>query len=76
MNGTHRRDGIFIASQMGSLAESHPPTRLGEVAAWMAESLGLSWRPTTTPGSGPRRDYTEEEDAIVAARLRALGYLE
>ena len=76
MNGTHRRDGIFIASQMGSLAETRPPTRLAEVAAWMADSLGLSWRPTTTPGSSPRRDYTEEEDAIVAARLRALGYLE
>ena len=76
MNGTHRRDGILIASQMGRLAEARPPARLVEVAAWMAEILGLQWRPQSSPAAPSRRDYTDEEDAIVAARLRALGYLE
>ena len=76
MNGTHRSDGIFIASHLGDLQPNARPARLGEVATWMAELLGLAWRPSGSDTAGTRREYTEQEDAIIAARLRALGYLE
>jgi hypothetical protein len=47
------------------------------MAPFMAGLLGLDWKPraAAAPATGAR-GYTDEEDAIVAARLRALGYLE
>jgi predicted AlkP superfamily phosphohydrolase/phosphomutase len=74
MNGTHRNEGILIA--LGVSADGLPD-RLSGVAPFVARTMGLAWAPRRTAGPDERaRPYTEEEDAIVAARLRALGYLE
>jgi hypothetical protein len=78
MNGTHRPDGIWIAT--GPEASRRPaPARLSQVAPWLAGAMGLAW---AAPGSAAReagpvpRPYDAEEQAMVAERLRALGYLE
>jgi hypothetical protein len=75
MNGTHRNEGIWIA--VGPGAESHDaPERLTDVAPWIARAMGLAWN---LPTAGDRRGslaYDDEEEAMVAERLRALGYLE
>jgi len=84
MNGTHRANGIFIADGPGvtdgprSDPASMPwPSTLSQVAATIAGGVGIEWKPgATTPGAARRTEYTEEEDAMVAERLRALGYLE
>jgi hypothetical protein len=83
MNGTHRGEGIFIACGPGAEAFS-PPARLAAVAPWLARVMGLAWAADgEAMGHGASatvpRDalvYTEEDEAMVAERLRALGYLE
>jgi predicted AlkP superfamily phosphohydrolase/phosphomutase len=80
MNGTHRSDGIWIATGPGADARE-APTRLDRVAPWLAGAMGLAWNDSgaTTDGPGSERDavaYDDEEEAMVAERLRALGYLE
>jgi hypothetical protein len=83
MNGTHRRDGIFVAPQAegGLVPERGQLLHLRDVAPMILAAMGLEER----AGAGsrpsravalPGRDYTAEEEALVAARLRALGYLE
>ena len=57
------------------------PTRLDRVAPWLAHAMGLAWEDSEagSAGLGSGRDavvYDEEEEAMVAERLRALGYLE
>lgn len=79
MNGTHRGEGIFIACGP-ELAALEPPARLAAVAPWLARVMGLAWA-TDGPAleAAPAREalaYGEEEEAMVAERLRALGYLE
>ncbi|MFK7895456.1 MAG: alkaline phosphatase family protein [Myxococcota bacterium] len=93
MNGTHRSEGIWIATGPG--ADQQPaPERLARVAPWLANAMGLAWveRGSTSEargrndarddaGGGPpagreSQPYSEEEEAMVAERLRALGYLE
>lgn len=80
MNGTHRGCGIWIASGPG--AESlAPPERLARVAPWLARAMGLAWDAPhdASPDAASRREavaYDDEEEAMVAERLRALGYLE
>ncbi len=81
MNGTHRNEGIWIA--VGAGAENHDgPERLTDVAPWIARAMGLAWNVSTAgdakvshEGSGAVA-YDDEEEAMVAERLRALGYLE
>ena len=76
MNGTHRRDGIWIATG-GDAAE--PPSGLAAAAPAIARTMQLAWEEPQALDGGrdaPRRDYSDEEDAVVAERLRALGYLE
>jgi len=88
MNGTHRNQGIWIAVGPGANARE-APARLVDVAAWLAGAMGLPWRPETHGDGGGDRDggrfrspdrhaveYDEAEEAMVAERLRALGYLE
>jgi len=81
MNGTHRSDGIWIATGPG--AESLPgPDRLDRVAPWLADAMGLAWESSTSEAGGDPNSgreaapYDDEEEAMVAERLRALGYLE
>ncbi|MCP5055891.1 MAG: hypothetical protein GY937_04100 [bacterium] len=71
MNGVHRPDGVWIG-----------PTGLGVPAAMPRVAHTLLRAVGVTPGASEGGDspapraYSEEEDAIVAARLRKLGYLE
>jgi hypothetical protein len=73
MNGTHRRDGIWLAA--GSPAAAGPPDSIAGAAGVVLRTLGLE------PPAGDERPpdplpYSAAEEARVAARLRALGYLE
>ncbi len=86
MNGTHRPEGVWIAT--GAEAARLQPTgtnarpSLRDVAPTILGAMGIPWtdRDEAGPDGGdflePRRDYTPEEEERVAARLRALGYLE
>lgn len=78
MNGTHRSNGIWIAQ--GDGLSDVPPERLSRVAPWLAEAMGLAWNQAggvDGPEDGPEPlAYDDEEEAMVAERLRALGYLE
>ena len=79
MNGTHRGEGVFIACspELGGLA---PPRGLAAVAPWLAQVMGLAWAADgadrAAPGAREALVYGEDEEAMVAERLRALGYLE
>ena len=82
MNGTHRPDGIWVAHGAGAAAPGGAARpQLRDVAPTLLAALGLDWR---SEGAGPdgsdllRRPvpYSDEEEAAVARRLRALGYLE
>lgn len=79
MNGTHRGQGIFIACSPELGAEA-PPSGLAAVAPWLARVMGLAWAADGAAAvDPPAREvlaYGVEEEAMVAERLRALGYLE
>ena len=80
MNGTHRSDGIWIAGGPGAEGLA-PPAGLVEAAPWLARAMGLAWNalPGSEGGTGSEDGglaYDEAEEAMVAERLRALGYLE
>jgi predicted AlkP superfamily phosphohydrolase/phosphomutase len=79
MNGVHTPDGVWIAA--GAAAAWHSdasPLALRDVAPTVLAGLGVPWDGASDGSAhAPRRiDYTEEEEERVAARLRALGYLE
>ena len=74
MNGTHRNEGVWIAVGPGT-QRREAPSRLTDVAPWLAEAMGLAW---ASPKGGAQEHvaYDDEEEAMVAERLRALGYLD
>ena len=75
MNGTHRPDGIWIAHGPGAqacLATGEPALR--DVAPALLGVLGIPSK--ADAGTRRPRPYTPDEEARVADRLRALGYLE
>ncbi len=76
-NGTHRRDGVWIATGPGAerLDLAAAPA-LVDVAPTLLRHLGMDWDGDLVGVSRLRADYGPEEEARVAARLRALGYLE
>ena len=80
MNGTHRRDGILIGlapEPDGARIEPDSlPDRLGAVAPFIARTMGIDWQRERDAGIDASAPYSDAEDALVAARLRALGYLE
>jgi predicted AlkP superfamily phosphohydrolase/phosphomutase len=91
MNGTHRPDGVWLASAEAVERMSAEAARsadadgassaanLGsivEAAPAIARAMGVPWREGAGDPGGPAAPYTAEEEAQVAARLRALGYLE
>jgi predicted AlkP superfamily phosphohydrolase/phosphomutase len=80
MNGTHRPDGIFIAAGFETeTATADAKLALVDVAPTVLESMGagpLSHEPDGRARGEGRREYTAEEERVVAARLRAMGYLE
>src|SRR5262249_54055091 len=74
MNGTHRRDGIWLA--LGDAAwRAARPAAIGAVAAHVLRALGLEADGDREHPRAPLA-YSADEEARVAARLRALGYLE
>jgi predicted AlkP superfamily phosphohydrolase/phosphomutase len=78
MNGTHRPDGIWIAAGPGLRAEAHVGRmNIESVAPTLLALRGLRLDSDagSTGASVNAEPYSAEEEAIVAARLRALGYL-
>ena len=74
MNGTHRSEGIWISVGPGAQSRE-TPDRLTQVAPWLAEAMGFAW--TSPNGTGQESvAYDAGEEAMVAERLRALGYLD
>jgi predicted AlkP superfamily phosphohydrolase/phosphomutase len=79
MNGTHRPDGILLAVGEGAQAlRGDGAARLEDVAPTLLSALGVAPDATLDGVSltGPPRAYGPEEEALVADRLRRLGYLE
>jgi hypothetical protein len=80
MNGTHRPNGIFIASGFDDLQEpGSGGFCLVDIAPTILCAMGAPMQATTLDGAalaGPRREYSAAEEELVAARLRAMGYLE
>ena len=75
MNGTHRPDGIWIAHDPAGRWLPAPPVRLSRVAPVLLDAVGVAWEGASS-GDDAVQDYSDEESALVEARLRALGYLE
>jgi len=71
MNGGHRPDGIWLADP----SSAPLPTSIVGTGSAIAAALGLPWENAGDDGRA-RRTHTPEEEAVVADRLRALGYLE
>jgi len=79
MNGTHRPDGIWLASGEGApQLSTQPGPRLEDVAPTLLAVLGVPWDGALDGSvlAGPPRAYDPDEEALVARRLRQLGYLE
>ncbi|MFT5440965.1 MAG: putative AlkP superfamily phosphohydrolase/phosphomutase [Myxococcota bacterium] len=80
MNGTHRADGILIG--VGDALElTNPKPRLVDMAPTLLAAMGIEWDTSENEADGAsivtgQHRYSAEEEAIVADRLRALGYLE
>jgi len=80
MNGTHRPDGICLevgaGSELGLATDAGPGPALTDVAPAVLHALGIETG--SEAGVAPRiaSPYSRAEEAIVAERLRALGYLE
>jgi hypothetical protein len=75
MNGTHRAEGIWI--EHGTDTEGFPggQGRLVLASGPILRALGVHGGSPTSSAETPRA-YTAEEEAIVAERLRRLGYLD
>ena len=72
MNGTHRPAGIWLAT--GGRAAT--PASIAGVAAAVLGALGVAPDAAAAVATGAPAPYDAAEEARVAARLRALGYLE
>jgi hypothetical protein len=76
MNGTHRPAGIWLATGARAGERAERPASIAGVAATVLGALGIdptAGRSSPPPAPAP---YSDAEEACVAARLRALGYLE
>ncbi|MBW2389288.1 MAG: alkaline phosphatase family protein [Deltaproteobacteria bacterium] len=90
MNGTHRADGILIGTGTDlRLAQQQPSQdlpgrehpRLVDMAPTLLAAMGIEWETSEGEADGVsiplgQHRYSVEEEAMVAERLRALGYLE
>jgi predicted AlkP superfamily phosphohydrolase/phosphomutase len=79
MNGTHRPSGIWIATGEGARdLDDAPEPSLEDVAPTLMRAMGVAWDGDLdgTARFPERVAYTADEEAIVAERLRRLGYLE
>ncbi len=81
MNGTHRPCGIFIGPGAEFALDSDSLPRLVDMAPTLLNAMGIAWHDDDGESDGDAlalqlRPYSGEEEAVVAERLRALGYLE
>lgn len=67
---THTDRALFVASQ----PPDQPVTDLADVGRWALRLFDVAAQ--TTPAAGTLSAPAAEEDAVLRARLRALGYLE
>ncbi len=80
MNGTHRPEGIWIAA--GLPPSGLPPDAAASIvdaAPTLLDALGVPPDAGASSGDGLsllRRELSAREEALIADRLRALGYLE
>jgi predicted AlkP superfamily phosphohydrolase/phosphomutase len=80
LNGTHRREGLCIASGaewqgLGLVGGTRTPS-LAEVGPALLGALGVEATPDAAAPPASRHDYDAGDEVLVAARLRALGYLD
>jgi predicted AlkP superfamily phosphohydrolase/phosphomutase len=75
MNGTHRPEGIWIEHGVAAPAFPSGQGALADAAAPILRALGLS-DAGSAADAVPASRYTPEEEALVAERLRRLGYLD
>ena len=76
-NGTHRPDGVWLATGPGAeRLDLDGAPALEDVAPTLLRQLGVSWDDDLDGVSLLRAEYGPEDEARVAARLRALGYLD
>ena len=75
MNGTHRPEGIWIEHGSAAPAFASGHATLTDAAPAIARAMGL-FHAELPSGGAPPRAYTAEEEAVVAERLRRLGYLD
>ena len=75
MNGTHRPRGIWLVAGGSRASRAEPPASIAEVGSVVLGVLGAE-ADAAAPDPPQAAPYTAEEEARVAARLRALGYLE
>jgi predicted AlkP superfamily phosphohydrolase/phosphomutase len=76
MNGTHRPEGLFVATAgFDRFVDRDVPVSIVDVAPALLAAMGVGWE-SGEAGSGPSRAYGPVEEERVRARLRALGYLE
>lgn len=78
MNGTHRPEGIWIGTgPAADWLDADAAPALEDVAPTALRALGVAWEGDLSGRAlMAEREYSPEEEARVAARLRALGYLE
>jgi hypothetical protein len=79
MNGTHRPLGAWIATGAGARnLDDTPEPSLEDIAPTLMRAMGVSWDDEFdgTARFSERMAYTADEEAIIAERLRDLGYLE
>ena len=79
MNGVHRPDGVWIAAGAAAAWRAlGGPLSLRDAAPTVLAAMGVPWDGASdgSPRTPGRLDYTQQEEERVAARLRALGYLE
>jgi hypothetical protein len=75
MNGTHRPEGIWIEHGRAAPAFASGHAALVDAAPTILRAMGLA-HAESPAGPTATRTYTAAEEAIVAERLRRLGYLD
>jgi predicted AlkP superfamily phosphohydrolase/phosphomutase len=76
MNGTHRREGLFVATGgFERFCDRDVSASIVDVAPTLLAAMDVGWE-VGEAGGRPRMAYGAAEDERVRARLRALGYLE
>jgi predicted AlkP superfamily phosphohydrolase/phosphomutase len=72
MNGVHRPDGVWISTD----SATRRPASIVDTNGILLAALGLTGSSDADAPGSTGRAYTAEEEALVAERLRKLGYLE